>query len=381
MKAFVYRLYPTPSQERQMETVRSVCKDFYNALLHERKIACEHGFSVSKNEQLRRVKELKVLLPAAKGIHSHILQLVASDLDKGFAAFFRRVKSGEKPGYPRFKNEQRMAGFGFKELGNGFSIDGRRLKLSGIGRIAVRWHRPLQGKTKTVRIVKRADGWYACFCCETEPNPLPQTNQEVGVDVGILSLLTTSDGEHTQNPRWYRKAQKRLRILQRSVARKRKGGSNRKKAIARLARHSLRVQNCRKDFLNKVANKLIRRYDYIALEDLRITNMAKNHCLAKSILDAGWGYLVQRLQAKAEEAARVVVLVNPAYTSQTCSCCGARFENLTLRDRWVNCTCGLSMDRDENAARNILSWSRLGYSRWALTQDNGLSVAQEAVPL
>jgi len=379
---YQYRLYPTVSQEKGLLSTLETCRRFYNDCLAERKTAYEdEKRSIHKNEQLRRVRELKAINPYATNIHSHVLQVVVSDLDKAFQAFFRRVRKGETPGFPRFKGRDRFDSFGLKELGNGFKIDGRRLKLSGIGRIAVRWHRELIGKIKTVRICRRAGEWFACFACEVEEKPLPSTGKVVGVDRGISSLLTTSEGEHIENPRWYRKGQAKLRRIQRSVSRKQLGGKNRKKSVRALQTHHKRIQNRRKDFLNKIAHRLIARYDGIALEDLRIRNMLRNHPLSKSILDAGWNYLVQRLQAKAEDAARVIELVCPAYTSKSCSGCGAVFENLKLSDRWVTCCCGLSLDRDHNAAINILSRSRFGQNRWALTQGNGLSVAQEAARL
>ncbi|MBE9171332.1 transposase [Pleurocapsales cyanobacterium LEGE 06147] len=221
-------------------------------------------------------------------------------------------------------------------------IDGRRLKLLSIGRVPVRWHRPIEGKIKTVRIIKKAGKWYGCFACEVEPKPLPSTGKDVAIDVGINSLITTSDGDQVENPRWDRNQQRKLRILQRRVARKKLGSYNRRKAVLALQRQHQHRSNSRKDFLDKLVYKLITSYDRIALEDLRITNMVRNHKLGKSILDAGWGYLIQRLLDKAEEAGRVVTLVNPAFTSKKCNACGYIFEHLSLKDRWINCSCGFS---------------------------------------
>lgn len=375
------RLFPSKTQAKDLVATLDVCRSFYNALLDERKVGHENGHAVTKTEQLRRVKELKQTCPEAASIHSHVLQVVAYDLDKAFQNFFRRVKSGETPGYPRYKGRDQFDSFGLKELGNGFKIDGRRLKISGIGRIAVRWHREIVGTIKTVRITRKANKWYACFACEVETETLSPTGRAIGIDVGISHLLATSDGEFVENPRWYRAGQKDLRRVQRSVSRKRKGGRNRRKTVLQLQRHHERVKNRRQDFLNKVAHGLISRYDVIALEDLRIKNMVRNRHLSKSILDAGWNYLTQKLKGKAESAGRLVEFVPAAYTSKTCSACGAIFENLTLSDRWVSCECGLSLDRDHNAAKNILCRSRLGQSLWASTQGIGPSVAQEAVGL
>jgi putative transposase len=308
-----------------------------------------------------------------------VLQVVVQDLDKAFNAFFRRVQARETPGYPRFKSRDRFHSFGLKEYGNGFRLAGRRLKVSGIGRIPVRWHRPLEGEIKTVRLVCKAGQWYACFGCELAPNPLPPTGADVGIDVGVHHLAALSTGETVENPRWYRAEQAKLRVLQRRVSRRKLGGANRRKAVAALQRHHEHIANRRKDYLNKRAHEWIVRFDRIALEDLQIDNLVRNRHLAKSILDSSWSYLKQHLAHKAAEAGRVVHLVNPAHTSKTCSQCGAAFENLTLADRWVSCSCGLSLDRDVNAALNILH--RAGYARWGESTAIGLRLPQEAAPL
>ena len=385
IKTFAYRLYPTKPQKRLLEATVETCRRFYNDCLAERKDAYESDQrTVSKFEQLRKVKVLKDTSPFARNIHSHILQVVVADLDKAFRAFFRRIKSGDKPGYPRFKGKDRFDSFGLKEYGNGYKVHGRRLKVSGIGRIAVRWHREMPSQPSTVRIIRKADGWYACFACEVEAKPLPVTGRTIGIDVGIKSLITDSSGATTDNPKWYRAGQRKLRVLQRTVARKKKGGANRRKAVWLLQRHHLKVSRQRQDFLNKLANSLIADNDLIALEDLQIRNMVRNRHLSKSILDAGWNYLVRRLHAKAEEAGRVVVQINPSGTSKTCSECGHVFEEVKLSDRWIDCPeCGLSLDRDHNAAINILrrgleSLGGDGQSLWAPSSLMSEGLAQEA---
>jgi putative transposase len=215
---------------------------------------------------------------------------------------------------------------------------------------------------------------------------LPATGKATGLDVGVKSLITDSDGIETRNPQWYRAGQKHLRVLQRSVSRKKRGGNNRKKAVARLQIHHLKITRQRQDFLNKLADRLIRANDLIVLEDLKIRDMVRNHYLSKSILDAGWNYLVSRLTSKAAEAGRVVIQVNPANTSKSCSACGHIFDGLKLSQRWVTCPeCGLSLDRDHNAAINILNrgLSALakngdGQSLWAPSTLKSEVFAQEA---
>jgi len=273
--------------------------------------------------------------------------------------------------------------------------------LKGVGeRPFYRWlsrdYRPLFPKlperTRLFRLLTVHRDWTARFLAapsllgvadtygvELSPKPLEPTGREVGVDVGVHHLVATSDGTTKDNPQWYRAEQAELRVLQRRVSRRQLGGSNRHKAVAALQRQHERIANRRKDYLNKLAHELVTVYDKIALEDLLIVNMAHNRHLSKSILDAGWGYLKLHLAHKAAEAGRVVYRVDPAHTSKTCSQCGGVFETLTLSDRWVSCSCGLSLDRDVNAARNILK--RAGHARWGLTYPAGESVLQEAPAL
>jgi len=377
---YAYRLYPSKAQTRRLDATLETARRFYNDLLAERKTAYEERQeTVGKTAQLRRVKERKATNPYAAGVHSHLLQVVVADLDRAFQAFFRRVKAKEAPGYPRFKGRDRFRSVGLKAYGNGFKVDGRRLKVHGIGRLAVRWHRPLEGQIKTLRLTRKAGTWYATFSCVVDAQPLPATGRDVGVDMGLHHLLATSDGAYVEPPHHYREGQRRLRVLQRTVARRTKGGRSRRAAVRRLQRHHEHVANQRRDFLNKVAHRLLTEYDVIALEALRIRNMVRNRYLAKSILDAGWGYLTRHLTSKAASAGRAVCLVDPAYTSQDCSGCGHRFAGLTLKDRWVRCAaCGLSLDRDHNAARNILR--RAGHARLDATEAVA-PVSREAVGL
>ncbi len=357
LKAFKYRLYPTPAQEQQMFQVLNVCRSWYNMCLAERKWSYElEGRSVSKSEQERTGVRYRKTFPQAQIVFSQTMQTVCDDLDKAFQAFFRRVKAGEKPGYPRFKGRQHFHSFAFKQVGVGARLDGRRLKLYGIGRVAVRWHRPLEGDVKTVRIIHKVGCWYACFACEVPDSaPLPATGQIIGIDVGISALVTLSNGVKVENPNYYRAAQKKLRILQRKLARAQHGSNNRRKALLSVRRQQEHVANQRKDYLHKLSTVLVRQYDAIALEDLRITNMVRNRHLSKSILDSGWSAFRQYLTYKAAKAGTEIAFVNPAYTSKCCSNCGTMFQNFSLSTRWVKCGCGLSLDRDHNAALNILS--------------------------
>lgn len=324
--------------------------------LAERKLAYQlEGRNVSKAELYELAKRYRKTFPYANQMFSQTAQSAIEQVDMAFEAFFRRVKAGEKPGYPRFKGPNRFNSFLFKQFGMGTKLDGRRLKLYGIGRVRVRWHRPPEGQIKTVRILHRAGRWYACFTCEVpEPERLPETGKAVGIDVGLSALLTTSNGEKVEHPAFYRAGQRKLRRLQRKLARTKRGSQNRRKILRAVQRQQERVANQRRDFLHKLSTDLVRRYDCIALEDLRVRNMVRNRHLSKSILDSGWSTFRQHLTYKAESAGREIAFVDPAYTSKCCAQCGAVFQDFDLSTRWVTCACGLSLDRDHNAALNIL---------------------------
>lgn len=355
-KTFKYRLYPTRSQSRLLAQVVDACRHWYNMCIEERKLAWElEQRSVSKAQQEKTGIRYRAAFPQAKAVFSQTMQVVCDDVDKAYKAFFRRVKAGEKPGYPRFKGYHHFGSFGFKQYGSGIKIDGRRLKMFGIGRVRVRWDRPIEGAIKTVRIRRTAGRWYACFSCKVpDPVVLEPTGRQVGIDVNVENLLTDSKGRRVELPRYYRTAQRQLAIVQRSLQRKTKGGQNRRKALQRLQRLHEHIKNQRLDLLNKLVHDYTQHHDLIGLEDLRIPNMVHNRRLSKSILDAGWGYLRNRFVVKAANAGRQLVLVDPAYTSNTCSCCGQRFHDIDLSTRWVHCDCGLSLARDHNAAINIL---------------------------
>jgi putative transposase len=299
---------------------------------------------------------------------------VLARLDKTYQAFFRRVANGEQPGFPRFQGRTRWHSFTYKEYGNGARLDTGYLALSKIGRIAVRWSRPVAGTIKTVTVSKEADGWYVCFSCAEVPiEPLPLTGRETGIDMGLKVFLITADGQPVENPRHYRKAERALKKAQLRVSRRKKGSNRRRKAVQVLARKHQHVQRQRADFHHKTALALVRAYDTIYVEAIQPANLSRrpapqqdengnyNHngasCKAglnKSIHDAGWNQFLSILAFKAACAGKQVEAVNPAYTSQDCSGCGAR-PQLSLSVRTHVCTnCGLNLDRDENAARTIL---------------------------
>jgi putative transposase len=354
-QAFVYRLRPTRSQTLRLEQTLETCRRLYNASLAERKDAWEQAQrSVTFAQQCAALPAKKQTSDFLRLVHSQVLQDVLHRVDRSFQAFFRRCKTGETPGSPRFKGRGWYDSFTYPQWGNGVKLTGGRLFLSGIGQLRLCKDRPLYGKPKTCTLTRRADGWYVAIVCEIEPCPFPETGQKIGVDLGLETFARLSNGEPIPNPRFYQRAQKRLRKAQRRLSRRTKGSHRRKKARVLLAKAHLKVKRARLDFCHKTALDLVTRFDVIHMEKLTIRGMVRNHPLAKAISDAGWGLFLSVLRAKAASAGRVVVEVNPAGTSQTCSGCGAHVPK-TLKERWHTCPyCDLSLHRDHNAAIRVL---------------------------
>jgi putative transposase len=362
-KMFKYKLKPTPEQERMLNRTVMLCRHIYNAAIGERREAWRmRSVSVNYYQQQAELPDIKKAMPEYAEVNAQVLQDVVLRVDHAFQAFFRRVKSGETPGYPRFHGRDRYNSFTYPQVGEhgGARLDNGFLVLSKIGRVAVRWSRPLEGAPKTVTVSREADGWYACFSCADIPTqPIPETGQETGIDLGIEAFAALSDGTRIFSPGWYRNAERVLKTAQRRVSRRKRGSHRRRKAVQLLAKAHQKVRRQRRDFHHKTALALVRDNDAIYHENLQPANMVKNHHLAKSITDAGWGAFLIILAHKAAYAGRQVISVNPAYTSQTCSGCGVSVSK-GLSVRWHTCPdCGTSLHRDHNAAKNI---ERLGQS-------------------
>jgi putative transposase len=281
-------------------------------------------------------------------------------LEKTCQAFFRRIQRGEKAGYPCFKGHNRSHSFTSPHYGHSATLEGGMLSLSRRGRLRLKAPRPMEGVPKTVTIRREADGWYVAVSCADAPiQPLPATGQETGIDKGLESFATLADGTRIFHPGWYRKAERALKTAQRRVSRRKKGSNRRRKAVTQLARAHQKVRRQRQDFHHKTALALVRASDTLYHEALQTANMVKNHHLAKSIHDAGWGAFLIILTDKAACAGREVIAVNPAFTSQRCSGCGVLVSK-GLSVRWHACPdCRTSLHRDHNAAENR---ERLGQS-------------------
>ena len=356
-KAYRYRLYPSKSQTTLLEQTLEICRWIYNDTLALRKSAWEQEqHSISLYETNKILTQWKKERPDLNRVHSQVLQNVQMRVDLAFKAFFRRVKAGENPGYPRFKGKGRYDSITYKQ--SGFKLEGDHLHLSKIGDMRIVLHRPVEGTIKTLTIRRSATGkWYACFSVECDPSPVPQKETVVGIDVGLESFATLSNGEKIENPRFFRTDEKALAKAQRKLSKAEKGTPERKKARKIVAHIHERIANRRLNFAHQTSRQLVNRFGTIVFEDLNITTMQKNHHLAKSIADVAWNVFITITESKAEEAGSHVIRVNPRNTSQMCSRCGM-FVAKTLSDRVHSCPhCGLVMDRDQNAAINIM---RLG---------------------
>jgi putative transposase len=293
-------------------------------------------------------------------------------LDRAFAAFFRRVKAGVTPGYPRFRSARRYDSLTWD---SGWGVRNGRLALQGIGHVKVKWHRPLPASAvvRTVTVRRVAERWYACFSLRVSGSPQILANQRpaVGLDLGIQHFATLSTGEQIPGPRAYRAAMRQLRVAQRRVSRRQKGSHRRQGARLLLARQHERIRNVRHDHAHKLTRRLVSDFGLIAVEDLNVGGLARGP-LAKDVTDQGWAAFLTILEYKAAEAGTRLIRVPPRGTSQTCSGCGVVVPKV-LSERIHRCPdCGLVIDRDTNAARNIL---RLGLSRQASTWPTGACVA------
>jgi putative transposase len=355
-RAYKYRLFTNANQERELATMLETHRRLYNSCLAERKSRYEaEKVTVKYAEQSARFKAERATNPYYARLNFSSAQATMRRLHKAFAPFFRRVKAKEAPGYPRFKARDRFGAIEFPAHGDGIRLFGNRLRVQHVGTIRVKLHRPVEGTIKTVTLKRQAETWYAIVSCDLgDVRVEPSDKPPVGIDVGIESFLTTSDGHHEPNPRYLKEALPELRRKQRSVARKRTGGANRRKARKAGAKVYARVANLRREHHHQVALKLVRRYGLVAVESLSIKNILGNGRLTRAISDVAWGNFLLTLRSKAESAGVAFVEVDPRGTSQECSDCG-RVVRKTLGQRWHCCECGCSLHRDHNAARNILA--------------------------
>jgi putative transposase len=383
-RAYVFRLRPTARQHVALAECVDAHRELYNAALQERSDAWSHASKtrIRYGDQSAQLTEMRAMRPDQAMWSFSSQQATLRRLNKAFAGFFRRVKTakaGVKPGYPRFKGKARFDSVEWPKNGDGarWLPEQRRVYLQGIGQVKVHLHREVAGRVKTIQIKRQGRRWMLVLSCDDVPtNPFPVTGDQAGIDVGIISFATTSDGAHVDNPRWARAASDRLAAAQQRLQRARRGGRNRAAKRETVAARYRKIADQRKDFHHKQARELATRYDLIVVEDLKIANMLRrakpvadpanpghylpNGARAKSglnrsISDAGWGQFISILRAKAEEAGRAWIEVDPRHTSDRCEACGhvAR-ENRVTQAEFACQGCGHTAPADEHAARNIL---------------------------
>ena len=389
-RAYTFRLRPTARQHVALGRCLASHRELYNAALQERRDAWRLGrIGVSYGDQSAQLKDIRAVRPDVAVWSFSSQQATLRRLNRAFAGFFRRVQAGEVPGYPRFKPAHRFDSVEWPKDGDGcrWHPDNRRVYLQGIGHVRTTVHRQVQGRVKTIQVRRQGRHWMLILSCDDVPTrPLEPTRAAVGVDVGIASFATTSDGEHLPNPGYGRAAAARLASAQRVLARKQRGSNNRRKARATLAARYRKLANQRRNFHHHMARALVARYDLLVVEDLEVRNMVRrspprpdpdrpgrflpNGVAAKtglnqSIHDAGWAQFMLILRAKAEEAGRVVIDVDARHTSDRCEACGyTAKENRASQAVFCCRRCGHTVNADEHAARNIL---RAGLARLAAT--------------
>ncbi|MCC3594730.1 RNA-guided endonuclease InsQ/TnpB family protein [Microcoleus sp. PH2017_28_MFU_U_A] len=372
--AYQYKLRPTKQQAQEIDRWLSMCCAQYNYLLADRfnwyeqnrcpinacPLVCHLPELRDYPEyfgQKRTLPKLKETHPHYKDVYSDVLQDVVKRVKTTFDRFVKGDSNGKRSGKPRFKARSRYRTFLYPRIKPDCIANGR-ISLPKLGQIKVILHRPLPDdfKIKTASITKKADGYYVTLSLEdsTVPEIKPDINPRsmTGIDVGLKEFLTTSEGETVAIPQHYRKSQKRLKVIQKRVSRRKKGSNRRQKAVKQLGKQHKKVADKRKDFHFKTANNLLEKYDVVAVEDLNIKGLARTR-LAKSVLDAGWSSFLSILINKAEKAGLLVIPVQASGTSQDCSNCGVKVPK-KLYQRWHDCPhCGCSLDRDHNAAINI----------------------------
>jgi putative transposase len=367
-----YRLFPSKAQETALNETLAICRLVYNSMVHERTTFHEQALKAPTfYTQVPALARWKKDHAELKTVHSQVLQNIARRVDLAFQAFFRRVKQGETPGYPRLKGHGQYDSITYPQ--SGFKIGNSSVWLSLQGKqtqVKAKLHRPIVGIIKTCTVRRYGQKWFACFSLEQDDDFLPPCTNSIGLDAGLNSFMALSNGEFVDNPRFFRKDEKALAKAGRKQAKTKKRSPARKKANKVLSRIHERIRNRRHDFVHQTARRLVNRFGVIAVEKLNVKNMLGNHCLAKSISDASWSMFRTILTQKAESAARELHAVNPAYTSQDCSVCGYRPDGLEgrtkkkLSDRWHHCPmCTASLDRDTNAAINILALAQNAKSK------------------
>lgn len=363
--SYKFRLYPNQAQQNQILRTFGCCRFVFNHYLVLRRDTYQQtGNTMNYYACARDLTSLKQKeeMTWLKEADATALQSSLRDLDNAYQHFFRRLRKGEKPGYPRFKSKRyHKQSYKSKCVGSNIQVLEGAVQLPKLGRVKCRISRIVQGRILSATVSRSASGkYYVSLCCRWEQDvpKLPSTGAVIGLDMGIKTFAVSSDGIEYPNPNYLRQSEKKLALLQRQLSRKAKGSANWEKSRIQIARLHEHIANQRKDMQQKLSTKIIKENDIICIEDLAPRNMVRNHHLAKAISDASWGEFRRQLAYKADWYGRTLVVVDRFFaSSQTCSCCGAKWsitKDLSVR-HWVCPTCNAELDRDTNAAINILS--------------------------
>lgn len=359
LRAFKYRIYPNRKQKITIDKTLYLCRTLYNLALEQRIFAyATQKKNIRKFDQYNQLTELKKAYPIFAEVYAQVLQNPIDRLDKAFQNFFRRVKNKEKPGFPRFKSEDRFNSFIFPQYKK-LVLNKNKIHLSKIGDIRIIYHRQIEGITKTISVIKEADNYYVSVVCEIEKEQqkkiIISRNKIVGIDLGLIHFATLSNNETIANPRHLRKSSVKLKRQQRSLSKKAKKSANRRKQRRMVARIYNKIRNQRKDFLHKLSKELVSKYDLLAFEDLNIKQLLnkKVRNINRNISDASWRQFIDYCAYKAEEAGKHLILIDAKDTTKTCNKCHYIMK-LPLWVREYNCPrCGIKIDRDLNASLNI----------------------------
>jgi len=365
-KTFKFRIYPSKSIITKLNRTLELCRFVYNQML---------GFRINEYRENKKnyttfdmkrwlIKHKEEAPELLETIYSLVLYNICDRVNAAYQGFFRRLKKmNKKSGFPRYQGTGRYNSFTYS-CGKGFKIENDKLHLSKIGWIKIKQHRSIEGKIKQLTISRSSTNkWYACFSCEVDIKPLRKRKRIESIKLGISTFATLSDGNTIDYPRYYEKAQSSIAKIQQRLSKIKKKSKRYKKNKTAFTKKHERIRNKRHDFLHKQSRKIVDRYGIIILENLNVKKMMAKRWMSKQISDASWSTFIRYVTYKAEWAGRSVIMINPAYTSQTCSKCGEIVEK-TLKERIHRCSCGLTMDRDVNAAINI---KRLGIQSLAKT--------------
>lgn len=373
IKTYKFRLQPTKEQSKTFSSWLGGTRYVYNLCLdYKSTVYKSNGTSLSKNDIQKELRDIKNEIPWLKEINAQVIQETTDRLYRSYDNFFRRVKGGETPGFPKFARKGLWNSFTFKQDVK-VHPNTSRISLPKMGKVKFRKSQEVLGTVKTATIKRQADGWFVCITSEVDDKHLPTNEHAIGIDLGLKDLVITSEGEVMGNPRTLRLWSEKLVDVQRELSRKKKGSKNRNKTKRELSRLHQKISDIRKDYLHKLTTNIVSENQVIVCEDLNVKGLmrrckpkkdedgkfvpngqAAKSGLNRSIADASWGQLVSMLEYKSQWAGRQFVKVPAHYTSQDCNECGWRNKELTLADReWICTECGVVHDRDINAALNI----------------------------